>query len=202
MSVDDARWSGQTLLREDHGSNAAVVRPDHAGQNRPIALGRSAAVVDRSRRATKSVVLIASTVASDVGLEAVSAVPSVRSSKVSVGRQTQRCVWRIVESMRSPTFIAIVDFTVNAPDRLAALAQLERERPVVQSMPGCIGFRFFQSPQDETALTVLHEWSDQDAFNGYLSSPSFAHSGEHLRPKLTAAPSSRRFHVELVETVA
>ncbi len=102
----------------------------------------------------------------------------------------------------TPSFIAILDFSTAATDRSAAIAQLEREQPAVVAMPGCVAFRVFASRQDDTGITVVHEWVDQASFDGYLASDEFARSGEILRPMMTAAPSSRRFRVELVETVA
>jgi quinol monooxygenase YgiN len=104
--------------------------------------------------------------------------------------------------MTTPSFIAILDFSTSAADRPAAIAQLEREQPAVSAMPGCVGFRAFASNQSDTAITVLHEWIDQASFEQYLASDAFARSGEILRPIMTGAPSSRRFRVELVETVA
>lgn len=102
--------------------------------------------------------------------------------------------------MHNPTFIAIVDFAVSAADRPLAVDHLERERPSVRAMPGCVEFRVFPSPGTDTEITVLHEWRDQAAFTGYLESEEFARSGEVLRPLMTRPPSSRRFQVRLVET--
>ncbi|HET8969592.1 MAG TPA: antibiotic biosynthesis monooxygenase family protein [Candidatus Nanopelagicales bacterium] len=104
--------------------------------------------------------------------------------------------------MTTPSFIAIVEFTVARADRPAALAQLESERRVVRAMPGCLGFRAFESVENDTDLTVLHEWVDRTAFDDYLASEAFARSGAVLRPLMTATPSSRRFQVELLDTVA
>lgn len=104
--------------------------------------------------------------------------------------------------MTTPSFIAIVDFSTAATDRQAAIAQLEREQPVVSAMPGCVGFRVFASRQSDTGITVLHEWTDATAFDEYLASDAFARSGEMLRPMMTGASASRRFRVESVETVA
>lgn len=104
--------------------------------------------------------------------------------------------------MTTPTFIAILDFATAATERQAAIAQLEREQPAVSAMPGCIAFRVFSSRQNDTDITVVHEWIDQASFDDYLTSDAFARSGELLRPMMTRTPSSRRFRVELVETVA
>jgi quinol monooxygenase YgiN len=104
--------------------------------------------------------------------------------------------------MTTPTFIAILDFSTAAADRPAAIAQLEREQPVVTAMPGCIAFRAFADPRNGTDVTVVHEWIDQRSFDQYLASDAFARSGDVLRPMMTGAPSSRRFRVELVEAVA
>lgn len=104
--------------------------------------------------------------------------------------------------MTTPTFIAIVDFSVDAEDRLTALTQLERVRPVVTAMAGCVDFRPFASSQNDNDITVLHEWVDQESFGGYLASEAFTLSGVVLRPLLVAVPSSRRFRVEMVESVA
>jgi quinol monooxygenase YgiN len=104
--------------------------------------------------------------------------------------------------MTTPSLIAIVDFSTTATDRHTAIAQLEREQRVVSAMPGCLGFRVFASRQADTGITVLHEWTDTTSFDGYLASEAFSRSGAVLRPMMTGAPTSRRFRVELIETVA
>lgn len=99
-------------------------------------------------------------------------------------------------------FLAILDVHFEPTDRPAAVAQLEAERPEVRSMPGCIDFRVLVPPANDTDLTVLHEWSDEQSFRAYLGSDAFRRSGLVLRPLMAAAPTSRRFRAELVETVA
>ena len=103
--------------------------------------------------------------------------------------------------MTSPSFIAIVDFSTAGTDRSAAIAQLERERLGVGAMPGCLGFRVFADRQSDTGITVLHEWADAASFETYLASAAFIRSGEILRPIMSGPPTSRRFRVELIETV-
>jgi len=97
--------------------------------------------------------------------------------------------------------IAIVDFSTSASDRPAALAQLDGECEQVRAMPGNIAFRVYASREDETAITIVHEWADEASFAGYQASDAFARSGTVLRPMMTGAPVSRRFHAELFETV-
>lgn len=104
--------------------------------------------------------------------------------------------------MTTPTFIAILDFSTAATDRPTAIAQLERERPGVTAMAGCIAFRAFAGRENDTDITVLHEWIDQASFDAYLASDAFTRSGEVLRPLMIGAPVSRRFRVELLQTVA
>jgi quinol monooxygenase YgiN len=104
--------------------------------------------------------------------------------------------------MTPPTFIAILDFSTTPVDRPAAIAQLEQEQPVVTAMPGCLAFRVFADRSTDEGILVLHEWTDQASFDGYLASDAFARSGAVLRPMMTGAPTSRRFRVELAETVA
>jgi quinol monooxygenase YgiN len=99
-------------------------------------------------------------------------------------------------------FIAIVDFTTAAADRPAALAQLDAEREQVRAMPGSLAFRVYTSREDDTRITIVHEWENETSFDGYLGSDSFARSSEVLRPIVTGAPVSRRFRAELLETVA
>jgi quinol monooxygenase YgiN len=98
--------------------------------------------------------------------------------------------------------IAILDFSTDAADRPAALAQLEAERDQVRAMPGNVAFRVYASPEDQTGVTVVHEWADEASFGGYLGSDSFARSGEVIRPLMTGTPVSRRFRADLLETVA
>ncbi|WP_433041548.1 putative quinol monooxygenase [Dactylosporangium sp. CS-033363] len=99
-------------------------------------------------------------------------------------------------------FIAILDFQTSPADRPAALAQLEAERDEVRAMPGNVAFRVYASREDDTTVTVVHEWQDRASFAPYLDSDCFARSGQVLRPLMTAAPVSRRFSAELLETVA
>jgi quinol monooxygenase YgiN len=98
--------------------------------------------------------------------------------------------------------IAIVEFSTAATDRTAALAQLDAESGEVRAMPGNLAFRVYVSREDETRITIVHEWDGEASFAGYLGSDSFARSGEVLRPIMTGAPVSRRFRAELLETVA
>jgi quinol monooxygenase YgiN len=97
--------------------------------------------------------------------------------------------------------IAIVDFNTAATDRAAALAQLDSERDEVRAMPGNVAFRVYASREDETRVTVIHEWDDEESFAGYQKSDSLARSGEVLRPMMSGSPVSRRFRAELLETV-
>ncbi|MEU7744277.1 antibiotic biosynthesis monooxygenase [Nonomuraea sp. NPDC049158] len=99
-------------------------------------------------------------------------------------------------------FIAILDFDTAAADRAAALAQLDSERDEVRAMPGNVAYRVYASRENETRVTVVHEWDDEESFAGYQKSDSFVRSGKAIRPMLTGSPVSRRFHAELLETVA
>ncbi|MEV4414871.1 antibiotic biosynthesis monooxygenase [Catellatospora sp. NPDC049609] len=99
-------------------------------------------------------------------------------------------------------FIAIVDLHTTAADRPVALDRLDAESPRVRAMPGNIAYRVYASRADDTAITIVHEWADEASFAGYQASESFARAGGALRPMMTAAPVSRRFHAELRETVA
>jgi quinol monooxygenase YgiN len=98
--------------------------------------------------------------------------------------------------------IAILDFDTAATDRPAALAQLDNEYDEVRTMPGNLAFRVYASRADDSRVTVVHEWDDEASFTGYLTSDCFTRSGEVLRPLMANAPVSRRFHTELLETVA
>jgi len=98
-------------------------------------------------------------------------------------------------------FIAILDFSTAAADRAAALAQLDREHGQVRAMPGNLAFRVYAGREDDTQVTVVHEWEDEESFAAYLGSASFARSGEVLRPLMTGTPVSRRFRADLLETV-
>ncbi|MGH8967747.1 MAG: putative quinol monooxygenase [Actinomycetes bacterium] len=98
-------------------------------------------------------------------------------------------------------FIAIIDFRTAATDRSAALARFDGEGDRVRAMPGNISFRVYAAREDDTAVAVVHEWDDETSFADYLRSDSFAQLGEGVRPLMIAAPVSRRFHADLLETV-
>jgi quinol monooxygenase YgiN len=69
-------------------------------------------------------------------------------------------------------------------------------------MPGNRAFRIYASRENDTRVTVVHEWDDETSFAGYVRSDCFTRSGEVLRPLMTGSPVSRRFHADLLETVA
>ena len=98
--------------------------------------------------------------------------------------------------------IAILDLATSPTDRPAALAQLDGEYDEVRAMAGNVAFRVYASREDESRITVVHEWADEASFRDYLESAAFARSGVVLRPIMTEAPVSRRFRAELLETVA
>ncbi|WUH89522.1 antibiotic biosynthesis monooxygenase [Streptomyces sp. NBC_00433] len=98
--------------------------------------------------------------------------------------------------------IAIVDFGTAATDRAAALGQLDAERGRISAMPGNLAFRVYASREDDGRVTIVHEWEDEAAFDGYLESASFARFSEAIRPIMAGAPVSRRFRAELLATVA
>ena len=97
--------------------------------------------------------------------------------------------------------IALLDLHVAAPDRRAALAQLDRERDEIRAMPGNLDFRVYAARDHDEDVLVVHEWSDETSFGAYLASPAFARSGAVLRPLMTRPPVSRRFRAALLETV-
>lgn len=97
--------------------------------------------------------------------------------------------------------IAVLDLHTRASDRAAALAQLDREREAILTMPGNLDFRVYAARDSDEEVTVIHEWVDESSFAAYLASASFTRSGEVLRPLMTAPPVSRRFRAALLETV-
>lgn len=98
-------------------------------------------------------------------------------------------------------FIAIIDFGTAAADRAAALNHLDAERDQISTMPGNLAFKVYASREDDSRITIVHEWEDEASFDGYLGSASFARFGEAIRPILVGAPESRRFRAELLATV-
>ncbi len=99
-------------------------------------------------------------------------------------------------------FIAIVDFTVAAEDRAAALNILLAEEPTVRAMQGNMAFRTYADPDNAEALCIIHEWEDIESFKAYASSDTFQSSGQALRPLMTTTPVSRRFTAQILETVS
>jgi quinol monooxygenase YgiN len=97
--------------------------------------------------------------------------------------------------------IAILDLRTAPADRPDVLAQLDGERAEIRAMQGNLDFRVYAARDDDQAVVVVHEWADEPAFAGYLSSAAFARSGAVLRPLVTSPPVSRRFRAELLETV-
>lgn len=97
--------------------------------------------------------------------------------------------------------IAIVDFGTAATDRAAALNHLDAERDQIRTMPGNLAFRVFASREDDSRITIVHEWGDEASFDGYLRSASFARFGDVIRPLMVGAAASRRFDAELLAAV-
>src|SRR3954452_1835789 len=97
--------------------------------------------------------------------------------------------------------IAVLDLHTTAADRAAALAQLDCERDEIRAMEGNLDFRVYAARDDEGAVAVVHEWTDEASFAGYLASEAFARSGAFLRRLMPEPPVSRRSRADLLETV-
>lgn len=98
--------------------------------------------------------------------------------------------------------IAIVDFKTSAADRAVALAHLDGERREVSAMPGNVSYRVYASRDDDTLVTLIHEWDDEESFDAYRNSGSFARSGKVIRPLMDGPPMSRRFRAQPYEDIA
>lgn len=97
--------------------------------------------------------------------------------------------------------IAHVTFTVAPQHQTLALNTLLAEVPVVRQMQGCLAFIPFIDPTVAGGLGIVHEWESDDAFAVYIGSPGFAAVNAVLRPIMTGAPVSRRFDVDMLDTV-
>ena len=91
-------------------------------------------------------------------------------------------------------FVAHVTFGVAERDRLGVLDMLLAEAQAICAMEGCVTFLPFLDPTRADGIGVLHEWESEAHFAGYLSSPQFAGSNSAIRPLMTRAPVSKRFH--------
>lgn len=99
-------------------------------------------------------------------------------------------------------FIAHVQFAVTPKDRQKALDTLLAEAPTVRGQTGCHLFLPFADPADATGVGLIQEWATAEDFARYTGTAGFAEVGQVLRPMMTAAPVSRRFSAELLESVA
>lgn len=97
--------------------------------------------------------------------------------------------------------IAIVDFSVAPENQAVALNILAGDGVAATAIKGNLGFRAFTDACSKTHVGLMHEWTDQAAFDAYVASPEFATVGAQLRPLMTGAPTSRRFEATLYETV-
>ncbi|ATE55674.1 antibiotic biosynthesis monooxygenase [Actinosynnema pretiosum] len=96
--------------------------------------------------------------------------------------------------------VALVE--LRTAHRETVLAHFDAERDRVRAMPGNLDFRVCASREDADRATVLHEWTDQAALDGYLASEPFARLGASVRPLLAEPPVSRRFRAEPPDVVA
>ena len=97
--------------------------------------------------------------------------------------------------------IAHVTFTVAPDNQARALDALLAEVPAVRRMKGCLAFIPFADPTVAGGLGIVHEWESDDAFAAYIGSPGFATVNQILRPLMTGTPVSRRFDVNMLDTV-
>ena len=98
-------------------------------------------------------------------------------------------------------YIAIVDFDINAARRGEAVDVLLDEAKAVRAMDGNQAFRVFADPEQDTRVTLVHEWASRAAMDVYLGGSGFAASGQKLRPMMIGAPLSRRFEAQIAEFV-
>lgn len=89
--------------------------------------------------------------------------------------------------------LVLVDFAVAPHDRDHALATLRAEAVTVRAMPGNLGYHLRTDPRADGAMTLIHEWTDADAFAAYRASDTFRTVGAALFPRMTGTPSTRIF---------
>ena len=85
----------------------------------------------------------------------------------------------------------IPDWTIRPEEIETFEALLEEWRRTVRAMPGCLSFRILRDVEDRRRFTFLEEWTDQEAFDRYVTSPelqAFLDAGEPL----TATPPCAR----------
>jgi quinol monooxygenase YgiN len=92
--------------------------------------------------------------------------------------------------------IVLVDFAVAPLDRDFALTTLQTEAITVRAMHGNLGYHLRTDPENEGAMTLIHEWTDAGAFAAYRASDTFKAVGAALFPRMVGTPSTRIFTAE------
>ncbi len=98
-------------------------------------------------------------------------------------------------------FIAHLHFTVAPESRDTVLEAFAGRADAVRAMKGCLAYRPFVDPADDTVIGVLHEWESEEDFAAYSSSEHFNALAAILRPMMQGKPVSRRFRAELVDVI-
>lgn len=88
--------------------------------------------------------------------------------------------------------IVTVDATVPAADQTDVIAFLNEKAETIRKLPGNLSFRTM-SGEAAGKVTVLQEWTDAAAFDGYRNHPVYGELNAGLGPKLIEPPAIRQF---------
>lgn len=85
------------------------------------------------------------------------------------------------------------------PDKKAdALAVMRTMSDASQAEDGCISYRFFMNPWDESEVLIFEEWEDAAALAAHFEAPHMATFREQIPQFVTGEMSLKRYEVASV----
>lgn len=85
------------------------------------------------------------------------------------------------------------------PDKKAdALAAMRAMSEASQAEEGCISYRFFMNPWDESEVLIFEEWADEAALKAHFATPHMATFNEQIPQYVTGEMSIKRYDVASV----
>lgn len=70
-----------------------------------------------------------------------------------------------------------------------------------QAEPGCISYRFYVDPYDDTQIMVFEEWESPEALVHHFQTPHMAAFNAELPRFLAGQPDIKRYEIEAITSL-
>ena len=90
---------------------------------------------------------------------------------------------------------------IDPAKKAGALEAMKTMQAASEAEPGCIRYRFYLDPWDESQVLIFEEWKDEQSLQLHFQTPHMATFNEAIPEYVTGAMQIKRYEVSSVSDV-